>query len=953
MTEKNEPDTPPSPPIMPARKSLRERMSLVWLVPVGALVVSLWVVFTTYNARGPLLSITFENASGIRANETEVRFRDVAVGLVENVRFSGGLSDVIVDVRFDKEVAPYVDADAQFWVVRPEVSARGVSGLDTVLSGVYIEGSWDNTTENPGDTFVALTRPPLTRPGEEGTAITLRASTVTGLGEGTPILYRGIEVGQVANLRLADDGISVIADGFIRAPEDRLLTTATRFWDTSGFDFSFGAQGARLNVSSLASLVAGGVAFDTIVSGGDPLSGTQQFQLYEDEDTARNSVFDDGQEGPTLDLAVIFEDSVSGLTSGAPVEFQGINVGSVTAITGLVDEERFGDQSVRLLATISLRVLKMGLPADATEAEALAFLATAVQDGLRAQLQNASILTGGLKVALLVPDVIGPQLPATIDMDGDPFPILPSAEANVSDFSDTAEGVFNRINELPIEELLGSAVNVMDSVNRLLNDDGTTATPAEVLALISDMRALIGSEQVQGLPVQAAVVMTTLQDSVATLEALLQSVRDAGAVEALTAALTAAEEAATAVSVAVEGVDGLVIDLQQVAQSADTLMTTANGLPLEVLLNQATDVMASADSLLNDPATRALPESLRATVSEAQGAIADLRTSGVVQELAATVTATRGAVEQVNAALLPVIESAAGTVDGVDDALAGVPGLIAQLETVAGDASALLTSANALPLDALVTQANGVIVSANALLNDPSTRALPGQVGAAVDAARTTLEDLRASGVIGAANTTIAEAGDAIDRITAALLPVLESARSAAISLESAATDLPNLTARADRIAADIETLVASANDIPLDQLALRASALIESANALLASPDTQNVPGALNDALAQIEGVLEDMREGGLIDNANATLVATGQAAGAVADATTELPALVARMNRLLAEAEGVVGGYDADGQLGSEARSALREIRDAARSVSTLARAIERSPNSLLFGR
>ncbi len=946
-------DTPPNPDVKPARRSLRDRFSLVWLVPIGALAISLGVVWHSYSDRGPLVEIAFPNASGVKAGETELRYRDVVVGLVENVTFSDELADVVVQVRLDKEIAAYVDADSQFWVVRPEVSARGVSGLQTVLSGVFIEGSWNTTIDAPATRFDGLDKPPLVRSGEKGTSIILQSASIKGLSEGTPILYRGIEVGNVANLRLSEDGISVIADGFIRAPEDRLITTATRFWDTSGFKFSFGAQGAQLDVSSLASLVSGGVAFDTIVSGGEAVSQDTGFELFVDEDSARNSVFSSGSTGVTVNMSVVFEGSVSGLTAGAAVEFQGINVGKVTAITGVVDEARFGDRAVRLLATLGLLPAKMGLDSESSEQDVLDFLDDAVQRGLRAQLQNASILTGGLKVAFLVPDSIGPQLPVTIDRNADPYPQIPSVTANLSDFNDTAEGVFNRINELPVEELLGSAISVMDSVNRLLNDDGTTGTPSQVLALIGEIRTLVGSPGVQGIPDQAAGVMESLQASVASLENLMGKIEEAGAVDSLVAALDSASAAADAVSAAMVDVPDLIVSMEQAAISAETLMNTANDLPLADLLARAETLLSSIDALVTAPATQALPGELTATIAEARGAIVDLRQSGVIEQVSTTLDTAKTAIGDVTAALTPVLDSARGAVDTINASVQGVPELVAQLETIATSAQALLTSANALPLEDLVAQTSAVIVSANSILNDPATKALPAQVGAAVDAARDAVEDLRASGVINNADATLDSAQAAVTRITEALMPVLESARTAADSLNAATTDLPRIVERADSIAAQIETLVASAAEIPLEELAARAGALIDSANVLLASSDTQAVPGALNSALAQIEGVLADMRAGGLIDNANATLAATGKAADAIARASDELPALVARMNRLLAEAEAVVGGYRTDGTLGSEAKSTLRDIKAAAKSVSSLARQIERNPNSLLFGR
>src|SRR6056297_3221328 len=165
MTDR--PDIPQTPTVS-ARRSLWDRVSIVWLVPIGALVIALGVAWQTWSDRGPLITISFSSASDVSANQTELKFRDVTVGVVENVGFTEDLRRVEVQVRLDKEVAPYVDDRALFWVVQPEVSAQGISGLSTVLGGVYIEGSWD---AEPGGTaleFRGLDSPPVARPDQEG-----------------------------------------------------------------------------------------------------------------------------------------------------------------------------------------------------------------------------------------------------------------------------------------------------------------------------------------------------------------------------------------------------------------------------------------------------------------------------------------------------------------------------------------------------------------------------------------------------------------------------------------------------------------------------------------------------------------------------------------------------------------------------------------------------------------
>jgi len=169
-------DTPTPVRIEPARSSSWGRASFVWIIPIMALLIALGVAWNSYNERGPLIEIAFENGAGIAKRETELRYRDVTVGVVEEVKFAPDLEGVIALVRLDKDVAPYVDVASTFWIVRPELSARGVTGLDTVLSGVYIEGSWDSEIGPPETQFKGLFDTPLFRHGQEGLEIALRTT---------------------------------------------------------------------------------------------------------------------------------------------------------------------------------------------------------------------------------------------------------------------------------------------------------------------------------------------------------------------------------------------------------------------------------------------------------------------------------------------------------------------------------------------------------------------------------------------------------------------------------------------------------------------------------------------------------------------------------------------------------------------------------------------------------
>ena len=215
--------TPPDAPVKSARRGVMDRISIIWIVPLIALLVVLFIAWRSYSDRGPVIQISFENAAGVKEGSTELRYRDVAIGLVEEVGFTQGLDRVLVSVRIDNDVAPFIDDEARFWVVRPQVTTQGVTGLNTVLSGVYIEGLWDDQPGGYVGRFEGLPDAPLERHGQEGLRLTLRASGRASLIESTPILYRGVTVGRIGKPSITEDGSSAQAEAMLSDPEMRAL----------------------------------------------------------------------------------------------------------------------------------------------------------------------------------------------------------------------------------------------------------------------------------------------------------------------------------------------------------------------------------------------------------------------------------------------------------------------------------------------------------------------------------------------------------------------------------------------------------------------------------------------------------------------------------------------------------------------------------------------------------
>lgn len=637
------------------RPSPWRNLSLVWLVPLIALAVSLAVAWTAYADRGVLIRINFSNASGISANETTLRYRDVVIGQVEDVGFADDLSKVTVWARIDKKIAPYLDQDARFWVVRPEVSARGISGLSTVLSGVYIEGAWDQEPGIPQTRFEGTDRPPLVQPGRAGRRITLRTEDGRMISEGAPVLFRGIEVGRLEQPRLTISGDSIVVDAFIEAPHDRRINSATRFWDSSGFSVSFGASGLSLDVDSIASLVAGGIEFDTVFSGGRPVSSGAVFDIHPDEAAARRTAFARSLSGG-VPISVAFDESVSGLTSGAAVKLGGINVGEVASLNAAIQGED-DETGVRLIAKLMLEPSLLGLPAGSGEADVLDFLEQATANGMRARLASAGLFSSELIVELAT---LEDADPAAFSRTAKPFPELPSAPSDLPDFTATAEGALERISELPIEELMAQAIATLASIETLFAAESTRQAPAAAVALLEDTRALVANPDTQALPKE-------VNAAVADLRAVLAELQQGQAVANLNEALQQGSLAAASLAAATDELPALVDDFRALAAKA-------NSLEAQELIRAASQLMTSADALIGTSEARALPPALTGALDEMRLTLSALRQGGLVDNANATMASARGAA------------------DAVAAAAEGLPALSARLEALVAQSEALIAS---------------------------------------------------------------------------------------------------------------------------------------------------------------------------------------------------------------------------------------------------------------------
>ncbi len=491
----------------------RSGPSVVWLIPMVALAVAGWLIFTTFAEKGPEITITFRTAAGLEAGKTKIKYKDLDVGVVTDIDVLPDLSGVIVNAELKKGVGEYLGEDTRFWVVRPMLTASGVTGLNTLISGSYIE--FDPIKGEERRNFVGLEEPPLVRSDEEGREYILKADGLGSVGRGSGLYYRGIAVGEVMGYSLAEDQSHVEIKFFIKAPYDDLIKPSTRFWNSSGITASLDANGIQIQTESIAALIGGGITF--IVPPGDedeaPAEEGSVFKLFKNQELEQEERFK-----AYASYLAYFEGSIRGLARGAPVEFRGIRIGSVTDVKLELDYETF---EARIPVTFDIepdRVKGVRLSGDP-----YGVMAELVRRGLRAQLKQGSFITGQLYINL----DMHPNEPTAELKTDDIYPQIPTIPSDLEQITRSIDTILTKIANLPLEELLGEARQTVQIINSLPIAEFVEETRGTVRAI----GRLVDSPEVREALVSLDSALVGIDQIVADagddLEPLLKSLREA------------------------------------------------------------------------------------------------------------------------------------------------------------------------------------------------------------------------------------------------------------------------------------------------------------------------------------------------------------------------------------------------------------------------------------------
>lgn len=447
-------DQPRAPGQAPV-KTRRFSISLVWIVPIVAVLVGLSLVVHNLMQEGPTITVTFKTGSGLTANKTEVKYRNVVIGQVTDVELSDDQKSVNATIKLAKQAETFTREDSQFWVVRPRIGAGGVSGIDTLLSGDYI-GADIGQSNSRSKNFKGLENPPPITYGEPGKRFNLHASDLGSLDIGSPVYYRKIPVGQVVAYALDADGKGVNIEVFIHAPNDAYVTENTRFWNASGIDVNVGANGFAVKTESLSTLLVGGIAFRAPEYSPNDVAAAEErtYDLFDDQQTALAP-----PNGKAQYLTLRFDQALRGLKVGAPVEFLGIEIGRVVSVNldfdakkrsfplnvGIVIyPQRLGQAHVKML-----KVLEHN-PDD--EAAAVRLIGTFIDNGLRAQARSGNLLTGQLYIAL---DFFPKAEKVAFDPTARPISV-PTVPGSLEQLQEKLEAMIDKLNKLPVERIAGN-----------------------------------------------------------------------------------------------------------------------------------------------------------------------------------------------------------------------------------------------------------------------------------------------------------------------------------------------------------------------------------------------------------------------------------------------------------------------------------------------------------------
>ena len=428
----------------------------IWIVPFIALMIAGWLAYQYFDDLGPEIEIVFQKNEGLVAGQSVVKYKNVPIGKVTKISITKDTEGVVVRVRMNsKATEPYITEKAHFWIVKPEVSFSGVSGLDTLLSGTYID-----VYSEPGGTFkkrhIGLSQP--YQDNSRGKYFYLKSEEGKNVSVGMPLFYKNIKVGKVAYKYLSFDNKSIDVVVYIENQYASYIHQDTKFWikNTMSVDFSRGKM--DVDIAPLNILLTGGIVFSSSgIDKNTEVPSDYIFTLYKSQTEAQSHMVGSGRD-TCKKFLLLTKESISHLNSGSVVRFDGFDIGKVLKIKLSYDKHKH-HMTGRVLIEIDTSVFNDTEDTNSTGEENFY---QAVKEGLRAKIAALDPISGSQYVDLTFHHHDGKGSV----IQGKEYVCLPMTSQNSSGIMDSVSQILDTLNHLPLDELVVSVKNVVDHAQK-------------------------------------------------------------------------------------------------------------------------------------------------------------------------------------------------------------------------------------------------------------------------------------------------------------------------------------------------------------------------------------------------------------------------------------------------------------------------------------------------------
>ncbi len=486
----------------------RWRISPVWLIPLAAALIGAWLLYDNLASRGPVIKLEMNSAAGIKAGNTKLKVRSVPVGRVTGVALAGNYKGAVITVQMNTDTAKLLGGDAKFWVVKPRIGPQGVSGLNTIISGAYLQM---RPASKPSGKrrFKVQSNPVPTPSNRPGMTVKLVNSGANALSVGEPVVYQGQNVGKVKDSRFSAAKRQTIYSVFIQKPYSQLITSSTQFWLRSGVDLHLSSKGLDVEVGSLQSILVGGITFGQPkgVESGEAAESGEQFKLY----PTRKAAIQD-RYTRKIRYVLLLDESVRGLQAGAPVEYSGLRIGTVEKVPfypAHFDFSNLSSFSIPVLIAIEPQRPSLDWAQNWSNEKWKRMNRKFFKHGLRASIKLSSLLTGTKFINLTFDSHAEHYKPKKVGT----YPVFPSIPGQIASLQQELTDLMDKLNNLDLDQLIDQIQDAANTagdtleqlhqatkrLNSLLKDPATRQLPTQINDTLRQLRDTLQDFQ-QGAP---------------------------------------------------------------------------------------------------------------------------------------------------------------------------------------------------------------------------------------------------------------------------------------------------------------------------------------------------------------------------------------------------------------------------------------------------------------------